>query len=264
MDAKIQDHALNDDEIDALMEDLRSIPQAMAAAIRDEFLKAEGTVSVLIPRSRKYYRGLIGDRGEAKTVEEYAAGNAHAQVERLLKWNFRRGLAQCLLFCANPRLSALIDISGKPAEEIERFYPWLANEADRFSQIAGIEMGVRSLTEYPQLEPISLRASRRDSRRRHIRKYNSVGSDDKCLRLRRRGTGKNGGVRKRTTFLETSCRNGASIDDRAHTGNARGSRRGLERLGKATRRTILHAILSRSTRRAPMDTGPNECKAASH
>ncbi|MCA0031294.1 hypothetical protein [Mesorhizobium sp. B263B2A] len=153
----LQDHALNDDEIDALMEDLRSTPQEVAVTIRDELRKEEGTVSVLIPRSRKYYRGLIGDRGEARTIEEYAAGNARAQVERLLKWDFKRGLAQCLLFCANPRLSALIDISGKPADEVEEFYSWLADEADRSSQIAGIEVGVRSLAEYPQLEPILLK-----------------------------------------------------------------------------------------------------------
>ena len=154
---KLQSHSLSDDEIDEFMNDLRSTPQKVEVAIREEFRKEEGAVSVLVPGTRRYYRGLIGDRGEAKTIEEYTVGNARVQIDRLLNWDFKLGLAQCLLFCATPRLSALIDISGKPADEVENFYKFLAKNSDRFSQIAGIEIGVRALAEYPRLEPILLK-----------------------------------------------------------------------------------------------------------
>lgn len=151
---KIEEHALSDDEIDDLIEDLSFTPQAIAAVIRNEFGKEEGNVSAVVPTSGKYYRNLIGDRGNASNVEEYAAGNARTQVEQLLNWDFKRGLQQCLLFCANPRLSALIDISGRSPQEVENLFIWLASDADRFSQIAGIEVGIRALAEYPKIEPI--------------------------------------------------------------------------------------------------------------
>lgn len=154
---RIEDHALGDDEVADLMEDLRSTPQATAEAIRDEFSKDQGDIPVLVPRLHRYYKGLIGDRGDACNVSQYAKGNARRQVERLLDWDFEQGLAQCLLFCANPQLSALVDISGKPAGVVERFFTWLARSGDRFSQIAGVEIGIRALAEYPKIEPILLK-----------------------------------------------------------------------------------------------------------
>ncbi len=150
---KIEERSLSDDEIGEFIEELRLIPQDVAAAIREEFFKTEGAVSVLVPRTPSYYRGLIGDRGDAANVVEYATDTARSQIERLLKWDFERGLAQSLLFCANPGLSALVDISGRPAKEIMAFFSWLAADGDRFSQIAGIEIGIRFVTEYPDLEP---------------------------------------------------------------------------------------------------------------
>ncbi|MES0030914.1 hypothetical protein [Mesorhizobium sp. M0040] len=150
---KIEERPLSDEEMSDLKEDLALVPQEVAKAIRHEAMQNEGRVSVLVPRNARYYRGLIGDRGDAANVEKYAAGNAKAQVDRLLNWDFGRGLAQCLLFCANPRLSALIDISGKAPEEVKSFFRWLANEGDRFSQIAGVEVGIRAFSKYPQIEP---------------------------------------------------------------------------------------------------------------
>ncbi|MGN6534535.1 MAG: hypothetical protein ACTHKQ_02230 [Mesorhizobium sp.] len=151
---KLGERLLNDHEIDDLREDLALIPQEVTRDIEDEFSKKESRIAVLVPSKAKYYRGLIGDRGDAVNIQQYAEGNAKIQIDRLLDWDFGRGLAQCLLLCANPRLSALVDISGKAPEEIERFFTWLAKEGDLFSQIAGVEIGTRVLAQYPQIEPL--------------------------------------------------------------------------------------------------------------
>lgn len=154
---KLEAGPLEDEAIDDLHLELALVPQTVAGQIQEEFQKPEGTVSVIVPRNPTYYRALIGDRGEAGNIEEYVAGNAKAHIERLLNWDFKRGLAQCLLFCASPRISALVDISGKPAEDVEKFFAWLADRGDLFSQTAGVEIGIRALAEYPAIEPHLLR-----------------------------------------------------------------------------------------------------------
>lgn len=154
---KLETGPLADEVVDDLHLELALVPQTVAEQIREEFQKPEGTISVIIPRNPTYYRALIGDRGKASNIEEYAAGNAKAQITRLLAWDFQGGLAQCLLFCASPRLSALIDISGRPSEDVEKFFAWLSDRGDLFSQIAGVEIGIRALSEYPAIEPHLIR-----------------------------------------------------------------------------------------------------------
>ncbi|TSD88690.1 hypothetical protein FFK22_010430 [Mycobacterium sp. KBS0706] len=154
---KIEKGPLSEDEMHALTDELKLTPQSVAARMRGELIVPDGQVSVIVPGKASYYRGLIGERGEATNVDAYAAGNAKGQIVRLLKWDFARGLAQCLLLCANPRLSALIDISERPAADVEAFFAWLLEQGDLFSQIAGIEIGIRSLKSFPALEPILVR-----------------------------------------------------------------------------------------------------------
>lgn len=150
---KLEQGPLGNEEIIDLQADLALVPQTLEAQIREEFQRPEGSISVIIPRSPRYYRALIGDRGEAANLEEYVAGNAKDHIKRLLDWDFKRGLAQCLLFCGSPRLSALVDISGRSPEDVRKFFAWLADRGDLFSQTAGVEIGIRAVLEYPDIEP---------------------------------------------------------------------------------------------------------------
>jgi len=151
--ARIEAGPLSDDEFDELHNDLRLRPQEVAATIRLEFSKPEGNIPLIVPGERKYYTNLIGERQDASNIEEYAR-DAAPRIKRLVDWDFMRGFAQCLLFCANPTLTKLIDLSGRPAGEVETFFQWLSAEGDRWSQIAGIEVGIRSLSQFPAIEPI--------------------------------------------------------------------------------------------------------------
>lgn len=51
-------------------------------------------------------------------------------------------LAQCLLLCANPGLSALIDISQTPAADVEAFFAWLSEPPPIETCKHGFELGV--------------------------------------------------------------------------------------------------------------------------
>ena len=154
---RLENGCSTEKEMDELKRELDLIPQHMAENIREELTKPDGRIAVLVPRDEKYYYFLIGKRDDASNVEEYAQGYAKQHIERLLRWDFKKGLAQCLLFCASPVLSGLIHISDQAASEVEGFFTWLSEHGDRFSQVAGIEVGIRSLTHFPGLEPILVR-----------------------------------------------------------------------------------------------------------
>jgi len=154
---RLENSSLTEEQMDELKRTCDLIPQAVAGNIREEFKRPEGRVKVAVPQDGMYYRFLIGERGGASNVEEYAQGNAKEHIDRLLKWDFNQGLAQCLLFCASPSLSGLIDISDQAASDVEEFFAWLSEHGDRFSQVAGIEVGIRSLRHFPTLEPILVR-----------------------------------------------------------------------------------------------------------
>ncbi len=148
---------LTEEEMDELKQCLDLVPQTVAQRICEEFKQPDGRVDVLVPRELDYYRFLIGERGDASNVEEYAKGYAKQHIESLLRWDFKRGLAQCLSFCASPTLSALVDISDRAAPEVEEFFTWLCDQGDSFSQVAGIEVGIRYLRQFSGLEPVLVR-----------------------------------------------------------------------------------------------------------
>jgi len=148
---------LTEEEMDELKQCLDLVPQTVAEKIREEFEQPEGRVDILVPRELEYYRFLIGQRGDASNVEEYAKGHAKQHIERLMRWDFKQGFAQCLLFCASPTLSALVDISDKAAPEVEEFFTWLCDHGDSFSQVAGIEVGICYLRQFSVLEPLLVR-----------------------------------------------------------------------------------------------------------
>lgn len=152
--ARIEKASLNDDEIEEFIAVVKSTPEQVEDAIRSELQKPEGSASVLVPNNPAYFQGLIGRRDKAANVGEYVDGSARHQIKRLLKWDFKRGLAQCLLFCANSQLSALIDIADRDEDEVQEFFEWLVENGDRFSQIAGVEVGIRSIAFFPRLEPL--------------------------------------------------------------------------------------------------------------
>lgn len=150
----IEERTLTNEEIAELTSIQKATPEEVAAAIKAELSRPDGRIPILVPTAEEYYHNLVGERGDAPNIADFAAGNAKAHIERLIKWDFKRGLAQCLLFCANSTLTASIDISGQPIEDVENFFQWLKVEGDRFSQIAGVEVGIRALSEYPSIEPI--------------------------------------------------------------------------------------------------------------
>lgn len=150
---------LTNEEIDQFHQAVRETPQEAASAIERELRKPESDVSVLVPRALAYYQHLLIEAG-APTIEKYSAQISEASIQRLLDWNFKRGLAQLLLVCGQPSITSRLDISGRSAAEVLDFFEWLESGGDRFSQIAGLEVGLRYLDRFPQIENCLLRICR--------------------------------------------------------------------------------------------------------
>ena len=145
---------LKDDDVDKLNDELQLNPQEVAKAIANEIRNGESRISILVPNSPTYYDQLIGQLGGARDIELYVAEGARAQVNRLLQWEFNRGFAQCLLFSAHSSISSLIDIENCDEAVVEKFFSWLEAQGDRFSQVAGLEVGLSVVNRFPSIEPL--------------------------------------------------------------------------------------------------------------
>lgn len=158
--SKIAEGPLSDGQVDELHEQFRLTPESVAAAIAGEVRKKDSNVSVLVPRSLEYYERLVGPLKDAGTVQEFLEQTEPAFINQLLSWDFDRGLAQCLLSCAHPSFAQLIPLQARDPKAVENFFLWLEERGDRFSQIAGLEIGIRAIEEHPALEPILIRLIR--------------------------------------------------------------------------------------------------------
>ena len=146
----IQKAPLSDDEVDEVYDEFRRTPVFVAQAIRNDILGGTTEPSALVPRSFAYYERLIGPLASARTIEEFER-QFTAHLIRLLNWDFKRGFAQCLLSCARPSLSALVRLERFDSQSVEEVFNWLAVRGGRFSQIAGFEIGMRAVPQFPQL-----------------------------------------------------------------------------------------------------------------
>lgn len=152
--SKVKEGPLSDDDIDDFHADVNLTPSGVAAAVRAELQNNDGRIDRIIPSKIRYYSRLIGERGGASDINSYASGSATSHIQDVLAGDYFVGLAQVLSFCAAPQLTQLVDLSGRPGEEVENFFQAVARDGDSWSQIAAIEVGLRALPVFPKLEPI--------------------------------------------------------------------------------------------------------------
>ena len=150
---RLQHSPLEDDEVDEFFKELKLNPIDVATAISNEAKLGESQVSVLVPRSRTYFERLVGRLEGIGNFDEYISERLSPRISELLLWRFRDGFAHSLLLAAHPTVSPLIDISDKDANEVAEFYRWLDAYGDRFSQVAGFEVGIGIIDRFPDIEP---------------------------------------------------------------------------------------------------------------
>ncbi len=144
---------LSDDEVEDFGNTLKLTPQKVAEAIGSEVRTGTSQVSVLVPPNEKYYERLVGQVAENQGLVEFVSGPCTAHIAELLGWSFRAGLAQALLFSAQSFITDAIHIDDDVSETVlVDFFEWLADRGDRFSQVAGIELGLGLTARYPAIK----------------------------------------------------------------------------------------------------------------
>lgn len=153
------ERALNDKEVDALSDDLSDTPASVARSIRGEFVAADVNVSVpsLVPRSRRYYERLIGTYDGSTSIRQYASREGRRFLEGISAWRPYDGFLFSLLLSSHAALTDEISIEHVEGEDLARAYTFLVDSGDRISQLGAIEVGLRLLSELPELQPALMR-----------------------------------------------------------------------------------------------------------
>ena len=151
---------LEDDEVDELYQELRLNPGEVANAIANEIPTGHSKTSVLVPNRAVYYDRLVGESREAADLQEFVETTAKERLSRLLSWDFVEGLKLALLMSPHSSIVAEIEISAVDEPVVIELFEWLERHGDRFSQVAGIELGLRLLERHGPIEPILFRMVR--------------------------------------------------------------------------------------------------------
>ncbi len=153
---RIGKSALNDEDADQFHDEVQFSPADIADAILDELRKVEGELDVIVPRSMAYYKKLIGEIGDAVSLEEFVKDSSSNHIDWLNKFDLEVGMSQCLLSCTHSSISRLVDIHNKGSKLVEEFYRRFIANGDLFSLVAAYEIGISALDRFPKLEPFLL------------------------------------------------------------------------------------------------------------
>jgi hypothetical protein len=146
--------SLDDYEVYELHQELRLNPGEIAEAISGELASGTSSVSTLVPPKAIYYERLVGAQNGAVDLPTFVSRSAQARLRDLLDWKFGEGLRLALLMCPHSSLSAAIEVGQEDETAVTDVFSWLEARGDRFSQVAGIELGLRILDRFPAIEAI--------------------------------------------------------------------------------------------------------------
>lgn len=145
---------LEDSEVDDFHQQLKMNPGEVAEVIAGEIATGTSRISALVPPEAVYYERLIGPRRDAADLVSFVELTAAERLRNLLGWNFLEGLRLALLICPQSLLTAAIEVDDIPEELVIEAFDWLKDHGDRFSQVAGTELGLRLLDRFPGIKPL--------------------------------------------------------------------------------------------------------------
>ncbi|MFG1344124.1 hypothetical protein V5F59_04460 [Xanthobacter autotrophicus DSM 431] len=155
---RITDSPLSDEEVSQLMGELEQSPIRVREKIRAEVELGKSSIPTVVPQSRAYYQRLIGPSLGHSDLAKFVSGPCKAHIEELLRWEPAVGFAFALLVAAgHSTISELVDVSERPTADLVAAYDWLADRGDRFSQVAGVEIGIRLIAKHPEIEDSLIR-----------------------------------------------------------------------------------------------------------
>jgi hypothetical protein len=155
----LSERPLSDDEIDAFDRDFLDTPVSFSKLMCREIeaRKKEGKISDLVPSSRRYYDRLVGEYDGSMLPGEYVQSTLKNLIAELSDWNHYEGFLLSLLLTSHSSFSDLIEVESLDRADLLRAYNYIVDSGDSLSQIGAIDVGLRILPDYPELEEILVR-----------------------------------------------------------------------------------------------------------
>lgn len=147
----LNQRALENDEYDTFLCDLRDTPVDFEMSIRKDILKGKSTVSTLVPNSRRYFERLVGSYDGSSTVSEYACGAGRIMFEQLANWQPYKGFLFSLLLSSHSKLTRQIPTESLDKELVQAF-DFIVKSADILTCLGALEVGLRIQSDRPEVE----------------------------------------------------------------------------------------------------------------
>ena len=152
----LTERALEDDEVEAFLSDLRDTPVYLEQSVRGEITGGKSSVSSLVPNSRRYFQRLVGAYDGSDSITNYAMGAGRTLFEHLSEWRPYEGFLFSLLLSSHSTLTAEITTDHLDRDKLVQAYDFVEKHGDMLSRLGAFEVGLRILPERPEVEPYLL------------------------------------------------------------------------------------------------------------
>lgn len=146
------ERALDDEEVDVLLNEFRLTPQFFEESVRHVFRQPEMDVATLVPQDIRYFERLVGQAANSMTLSQYHDRVCKDRIEEAIRQRGVAGLDDALRYSSHPAGPKAIPLSELPRNELVEYYHRIAKSGARFAQVGAIECGLANLRDVPELE----------------------------------------------------------------------------------------------------------------
>lgn len=149
---RLQASSLDDDMYDELISDITRAPIHFFNNFDLLLQRQRFDYDDLIPDDSQYFEKIAGHLGESNTAPEFIESGAIHLIHELNERRTILGLRCAFFACTSGLISKNIDLSMYEKEQVFETYEWLIEHGDPMSSIGAVEVGLRQLAIYPDLE----------------------------------------------------------------------------------------------------------------
>ena len=146
------DLALADNEMDEFSHDVQDTPANVARAIRAEIASGGFRLSSVVPTRPRYYSRLVGRYDGATSIADHCKESTADAIRGLCAWRPPDGVLQALTLSCSEIAASLISLDSLDDSSIAKLFSQLDDHGDRLSQTGAVELALRALPKFPQVE----------------------------------------------------------------------------------------------------------------
>ena len=143
---------LTDDDMDAFNDDVHDTPANIARVIREELARGGFRRSSVLPRRPRYYGRLVGRYDGAASTADHCKESTADAIRDLCAWQPPDGVLRALTLSCSGIAASLISLDSLDDSSIAKLFSQLDNHGDRLSQVGAVELALRALPKFPQIE----------------------------------------------------------------------------------------------------------------